>query len=261
MYDHSIACLAMTEAAWLTLTPLYKEPAQRGIDFLCKARNPGFAWRYTVRPGDNDTSVTGWCVMALKSAEMQGIKFDPEAYQGAREWLKRVTNAQGKVGYESPGDLGSILEGINDKWKTHPAMTAVGLLTKIFVDKKGDPWMKVAANEIVKDLPTWNEQEKTIDFYYWYYAALALFQYDAPSGSAWKAFNDSMKKALVPYQGGQKMGCMDGSWDPAVDKWGSIGGRVYATAINVLTLEVYYRYAHVFGGDHAQTTAKEGAKK
>ena len=42
--------------------------------------------------------------------------------------------------------------------------------------------------------------------------------------------------------------CDDGSWDPAVDKWGSIGGRVYATAINVLTLEVYYRYAHVFGG-------------
>ena len=41
--------------------------------------------------------------------------------------------------------------------------------------------------------------------------------------------------------------CEDGSWDPAVDKWGSIGGRVYATAINVLTLEVYYRYPRAIG--------------
>ncbi|MBK9976081.1 MAG: hypothetical protein IPP14_15010 [Planctomycetes bacterium] len=32
-----------------------------------------------------------------------------------------------------------------------------------------------------------------------------------------------------------------GSWD-SVDAWGSAGGRVYSTAINCLTLEVYYRY-------------------
>jgi hypothetical protein len=48
--------------------------------------------------------------------------------------------------------MGSVLEGLNDKWRSHPAMTAAGLLARIFIDKKGDPWMKVAANEIVKDL-------------------------------------------------------------------------------------------------------------
>jgi hypothetical protein len=32
-----------------------------------------------------------------------------------------------------------------------------------------------------------------------------------------------------------------------VDRWGFEGGRVYATAINALTLEVYYRYGNVFG--------------
>jgi len=35
--------------------------------------------------------------------------------------------------------------------------------------------------------------------------------------------------------------CVYGSWDP-IDAWGTAGGRVYATAINALTLEVYYRY-------------------
>ncbi len=264
MYDHAIATLAMAEAAWLTVTPLYREPAQKGIDFLCKAQNPGFAWRYEVRRGDNDTSVTGWCVMALKSAELSGLKFDHAAYKGVQEWLNRVTNSQKVVGYQAPGDQGSYINGVNDKFLNHPAMTAVGLLCKIFVTKAKDADMKTQAAIIVKDLPAYDEEHKAIDYYYWYYAALALFQYDAPNGAAWMAFNKSMKNALVPFQAGYstsggKVTCPDGSWNPAVDKWGSVGGRVYTTAINVLTLEVYYRYANVFGG--RDSNAEKGAKK
>ena len=41
-------------------------------------------------------------------------------------------------------------------------------------------------------------------------------------------------------------GCAHGSWDP-IDRWGFEGGRVYATAINTLSLEVWYRYDNVFG--------------
>ena len=214
-----------------------------------------------MRPGDNDTSVTGWAVMALKSAELSGIPLPPTAYEGVRKWLTRATNSAGVVGYESPGDGGSSITGVNDKWQSHPAMTAVGLLTKIFVDKKeGDPWLKVAANAIVRDPPVFDPAKFTVDYYYWYYAALALFQFDAPNGPAWKAFNEPMKKAIVPSQHGynqtQRKDCADGSWDPKVDKWGSEAGRVYTTAINVLTLEVYYRYASVFGGARHSGGAK-----
>ena len=35
-----------------------------------------------------------------------------------------------------------------------------------------------------------------------------------------------------------------GSWDP-VGAWGSAGGRVYATAINCLTLQVWTRYQRI----------------
>ncbi len=250
MYDHAIPALAMTEAAWLIAgSPLYREPAQRGIDFLVQAQNPGAGWRYSVRPHTSDTSVTGWAVMALKSAELSGLKFDQAAvYDGVHQWLKRVTSTQGVVGYESPGDAGSTVQGVNDTFQSHPVMTAVGLLSRIFLDKRqGDPWMKAAAQLIVKDLPAWDGKNRTIDSYYWYYAALALFQYDAPSGAAWKAFNASMEKALVPSQRTESAGCSRGSWDPEVDKWGHAGGRVYTTAINVLTLEIHYRYERVFG--------------
>ena len=82
--------------------------------------------------------------------------------------------------------------------------------------------------------------------YYWYYASLALFQYDGPSGNVWKQWNEPMKDALVKNQQTPSSGCKNGSWEP-VGRWCGEGGRVYATAINALTLEVYYRYANVFG--------------
>jgi len=85
----------------------------------------------------------------------------------------------------------------------------------------------------------------TINMYYWYYGTLAMFQYgDGP----WREWNKAMVKALVPTQrhaGDVKgHGCEAGSWDP-IGEWGLAGGRVYATAMGALTLEVYYRFKRV----------------
>ena len=59
-------------------------------------------------------------------------------------------------------------------------------------------------------------------------------------------------------------GCADGSWD-SDDRWGFEGGRVYAVALNALSLEIYYRYANVFGGNRGSGAKKvdggEGEKK
>ena len=54
-----------------------------------------------------------------------------------------------------------------------------------------------------------------------------------------------MKDALVKNQNVKSTGCKSGSWEP-IGRWCPEGGRVYGTAINALTLEVYYRYANVF---------------
>ena len=62
-----------------------------------------------------------------------------------------------------------------------------------------------------------------------------------------------MKEALVKTQ--RRGGDEDGSWDPT-SAWGSAGGRTYATAINVLSLEIYYRYGKVLGG-----SGKKGKRK
>jgi hypothetical protein len=245
MYNHSIAALTMSEAYGMTTSELLKEPAQRAINFLIGAQNPGMAWRYTSRCNDNDTSVTGWAVMALKSAEISGLQAPGSGYEGAKAWLNQVTGANHRVGYNAKDTGQVVVEGRNEHFADHDALAAIAVMSRIFMSKnRGDPALKGGVDLLLKDLPVWTGPK--IDFYYWYYASLALFQFDGPSGPSWKAWNENMKNALVANQKRAADGCQNGSWDP-IDRWGFEGGRVYATAINALTLEVYYRYENVFG--------------
>ena len=110
---------------------------------------------------------------------------------------------------------------------------------------KGDARLANGCDLLLRDKPRWEPKE--IDFYYWYYGSLAIFQFDGPGGAKWRAWNEDMKNVLVKNQNTASAGCRNGSWEP-VDRWSRQGGRVYATALNALTLEVYYRYANVFGG-------------
>ena len=96
---------------------------------------------------------------------------------------------------------------------------------------------------VSSQLPVWDVggggKLSQIDFYYWYYGTLAMFQM---GGDYWRAWNKKLKSALVDHQRGD--GHEHGSWDPR-GAWGFAGGRVYATAINVLSLQIYYRYPRV----------------
>ena len=65
LLNHSMATLAMCEAYGMTGSPIFKCSAQKCLDFIALSRNPYYAWRYGVKPGDNDSSVTGWMMMAL----------------------------------------------------------------------------------------------------------------------------------------------------------------------------------------------------
>ncbi len=256
MYNHSIAALALSEAYGLTGTGLFKDNAQRSIDFLLSAQNPGQGWRYSARSGDTDSSVTGWCVMALKSAEISGLSVPASGYAGARAWFDAVTNEDYDVGYNSREAVGPVVvQGKTEHFADHDALVAIAVMSRIFIDKKqGDPRLRGGAERLIRDLPVWDGPK--IDFYYWYYASLALFQFDGPRGRCWTSWNENMKNALVTSQKKASEGCLSGSWDP-IDRWGFEGGRVYATAINVLTLEVYYRYDNVFIGDKKETKPED----
>src|SRR5215831_10739106 len=248
MYNHTVAALALSEAYGMTASQPLKEPAQKAIDFVVAAQNPGKGWRYSAKCGDNDSSVSGWAVMALKSAELSELTFPKSAYEGALNWFNEATEQNGyyQVGYNARSTGKVYVPGKNEQFDHHASMTAVAVMSRIFMQKRKSEPALGGVNLLVSDLPEWKTNK--IDFYYWYYSSLALFQYDGPEGPMWKKWNEPMKNALVPNQKTAKDGCKNGSWDPDNERWGAEGGRVYAVAINALTLEVYYRYANVFGG-------------
>ena len=252
LYNHAIASLAMCEAYYFSQSPALKRSAQKASEFIMSARNPYSAWRYSQPPtGENDTSVTGWMVFALKSAEEAKLTIDKESFAGALSWIDEVTDYKtGRVGYDSVGTPSSRVARINDHFNEQrgESMTAVGLLCRVFMgqDPATTPVMEQHANLLAKALPKWDADPKAkegTDFYYWYYGSYAMYQM---GGSHWTKWKSAMEQALVKSQ--RKEGDEKGSWDAKVDPWGYAGGRVYTTALGVLCLEVYYRYARVLGG-------------
>ena len=136
------------------------------------------------------------------------------------------------------------------------ALTAVALLCQIFMtdtkevkkwsDHENYEMMKKAADLIISKPPKWDENDGSIDMYYWYYCTFAMNQW---GGKHWTNWKKAIEKALLPNQRKDTPDKKDnfyGSWDPA-GPWGEEGGRVYSTAICALMLEVYYRYAQVLG--------------
>ncbi len=246
-YNSAIATAAVAEAYGLTKAAIFKESAQRGVDYLLLSQNPYYGWRYSKRCGDNDTSNLGFVIMALHSAQMAGLVGIETGYDGARKYLDDVTDGTyGNVGYMIRGDAGSVRFPETSAWNIHRSMTGVGVMCRTFMDgAPSHPSIPAGVAMLAADLPEW--KKGNVDYYYWYYGTLAEYLGDA-DGVHWKKWNDALVKALLPHQHGEKDGCLDGSWDTDVDRTSFKGaGRVYATALNTLTLEVYYRFPKAFG--------------
>ena len=247
IYDHAIAAYAMCEAFGLSGYESLRDVAQNGINYLESHRNPYSVWRYQPHDGENDTSVTGWCIMAYESGEFFKLTINKEALKACEQWLDQVSDPSGKHGYQSQGSL-SARKGSEHEAKFPPdkgaAMTAVGLFCRYFMnqDPKEKPVMNAAADLILSKPPIWDEKAGTIDHYYWYYATYALFQ---KGGSHWTKWQKLLETAVVKNQHLDKAKKnLYGSWDPKC-AWGEDGGRVYSTATLVLTLEAMYRYTRL----------------
>ena len=250
-YEQGMAALALAEAYGMTKNPDLLEPAQQAVDFVLEAQGPYEAWNYQSKKGvagRNDTSVTGWNLMALKSAKIAGLKVDGSGFQGCMRWLDAATDKTngrcayaGTVNTDKPG-RGSM------------AMCAAGMLMRQFMGVgRDDPILIEAAETMSEELPEWKldddgKPDKNVNLYYWYYGTLCMFQM---GGDHWKEWNKSIKDALIPNQrtGGPIDGSaadVDGSWDPGPGGKVDRGGRVFSTALGALTLEVYYRYLPMY---------------
>ena len=226
-YAHGIAAIALCEAYGLTKDPKLKEPATKAIQYIINSQDKkGGGWRY--QPGQaGDLSATGWHYMALHSGRMAGIEVPDEVFARGREFISSVSGGthNGIYGYTNPSS-------------NHPAMTATGMfLRQLDLTPPTDPRQQESAGF----LKTRMLKPNKVDFYFDYYATLSLYQHQGP---IWTEWNENLKKIYVSQQ--HKVGANRGSWDPKGNHTNA-GGRVLATGLAVLSLEVYYRLLPMYG--------------
>ncbi len=226
--DHAIVTAALCEAHRLeprqdigdALRPGLAQPppAQRALDYIAQARNGRAGWG-SDRATKTETTV--WCVLALMTGKLAGLKVDADAFEGARVWLVR-----------------------DDAVRTN-ADAGGALLGRIFLGERSAKSKGVIqlAERCLKHLPVWDTEDGSIDMHYWHFGTLGMFQV---GGSRWRKWDKAMKVAVVKNQFPRGSGSRTGSWDP-MGRGGTERGRVGSTALMVLTLEVYYRYDRVFG--------------
>ncbi len=230
MYCHAMAALALCEAYALTGDERLRDPVTRAVEFAVAARaKDGQAWRYAPGEPVGDTSILGWVVMLIKSARESKIPIpDSEGVQaGILKWLGRVASGEhrGLARYQ-------VSEPVT------PTMTAEAWVCRQFLGEGGPgPTSDEAARHLLQNP---NDRGKT-NLYYWYYATLAMYQH---GGDYWTRWNDRTRDTIVALQ--CTSGHRAGSWDPDTSIYGVNGGRIYCTAMAVLTLEVYYRYLRLY---------------
>lgn len=226
MYSHGLAAITICEAYAMTRDPDLLQPAQLAINYLVYAQDErGGGWRYGPKqPGD--TSVVGWCLMALKSGSMGNLAIPPSTFRGASGFLDFVsTNNGAYYGYDKP----------TANIEARQATIAVGLLCRMYLGwSKDHEGLKAGIQYLDKRGPSIN------DLYYSYYATQVMRHHGGPE---WEKWNARMRDQLINIQVNE--GHAAGSWFTSGGH-GKDGGRLYATSLATMILEVYYRHMPLY---------------
>jgi hypothetical protein len=233
MYAHALGTIALCEAYGLSRDERVKVNAQLAIKYLLNAQNAaGGGWRYG--PGDpGDMSVTGWVFLAIRSAQLTGIDVLKPPLIRAERFVDSC--AVGPA--EARLSRYAYLPGESEKLP----LTAAGLLTRQYLGwKKDQPDLLAGAEYLMKNLPPESGGDLG-PIYYYYYATQVLHHLEGPSFDLW---NHRMREHLIRTQ--QTAGHKTGSWNPEGTDWGAQGGRMYATSMALITLQVYYRHLPMY---------------
>lgn len=229
MYAHNISTLFLSEVSGM-VDPARQDKIERALpkalSLILRAqavpkdeRNRG-GWRYHPGSKDSDTSCSGWALMALRSAKLNGAAVPDAAIQDAVDYLKRHQDAAvGCFGYSNTSDH-------------NQSLTGMGLLCLELCGKHGSEETVKAADYVTRtfrELP--GDQ---FEFYGNYYNAQGMFQI---GGRYWTEYAPWMYATYLQKQES------DGSW-PSRE-----AGRIYGTAMMVLAFTVPYRQLPIYQRD------------
>ena len=232
MYAHAIATLLLTELSGMVDSEHQAKidvALPKAVRIILDAQNVqkheshAGGWRYTPDAKDSDTSCSGWCLMALRSARHNGCQIPPGAINRAVKYMHaHHSKKTGCFGYQNPEQNGVTLSG-------------AGILCLELCGKHEDPDSLAAAKYLMSVYKTEMDNQQ-FRYYGMYYASQGLFQI---GGENWKEFSEWMYSIWVPRQRA------DGSWPGA----GGEQNPVYTTSMIILAFAVPYRQLPVYQRD------------
>ncbi len=227
-YCHSMASLAALEAMAVTDDDDLRPMCERAVRYSLSLQHPSDGgWRY-LRGHTGDTSQLGWQLMGLKTAQLAGVDVPSVTWTRVERFLRSVRRG-------SSGGLAAY----QPVTRASRTMTAEALYCRQLLAGNASAVAPAATKEAVDSLLVQPPGSGRANFYYWYYATLALESASDASVDAelaWRRWNRALTAALTTTQQA------DGGWGTDT-VWGGYGGRVYTTAMAALCLEVYYRYS------------------
>jgi len=239
MYGHGIATLFLCEVSGMVDPERQKKidvvlPKALKLILTAQAvpkrdgRQAG-GWRYTPTSPDSDLSISGWNLMALRSARLNGAQVPAEAIAKAIGFVNRCYDSGvGKYRYQPGAPQASA------------ATTAVGLLCRELSGHHDDAINRRCAAYLLR----WARgtcrpgasppHQQYYHEYVTYYASQAAFQL---GGAYWEKFAPLLYTYLLRHQHD------DGKWH---GNGAPHYGPVYSTSMYVLALTVSYRQLPIY---------------
>ncbi|MDF1753619.1 MAG: hypothetical protein P1U89_12645 [Verrucomicrobiales bacterium] len=231
MYAHNIATLFLSECSGM-LEPERQETLEkvlgRATEMILRSQavkkneqHTG-GWRYKPDSRDSDLSCSGWALMALRSAKLNGAQIPDEAIDSAVKYvLGNHDTKSGRFGY-------------HDAFGHSETLTGCGLLCLELCGlhglesnyRSGDYILEIRKKTV----------SKSHEFYGNYYNAQAMFQL---GGSYWEKYADWMYEEYMARQG------EDGGWN----KKGKGKSDAYTTSMVILSFTVPYRQLPIYQRD------------
>ena len=241
MYGHGIATLFLSEVSGMV-----GPERQKRIDIVLpralkvildaqkvpkkKAMHNG-GWRYEPTGDSSDISISGWCLLALRSARTNGCPVPASAINDAVAFIDRCVRADtGGFRYDPSPDWYYRRRRYWVRNASKPACTGVGILCRELTGHHADPINIKAADYLLKAIKGKFLPEGQIE-YATYYCSQAMFQL---GGKYWDEFAPAMYKYLLPRQKA------NGSWSS------NANGDIYPTAMFVLALTVSHRQLPIY---------------
>ncbi len=242
MYGHGIVTLMLTEMIGMGGDDLtddaIHQACQKAIDLIIRSqriKKPAFAkggWRYTPDAADSDLSVSVWQLMALRSAKNDGLDVPSSTIDDAIGYLVcSFTSPVDANGQPRQAKNGFSYEANNDSPTF--TMSAAGLLAMQVCGQYDSPLVAGATDWLKEHPPKWSER---FVLYGLYYYAQGMHQ---RGGETAESASKLVASELLKHQDA------NGSWQSSSGEEQN-AGKVYCTALAILSLSVKYHYLPIY---------------